>query len=85
MLIVGLVLLIPLIAMQFTSEVSWSWIDFLIAGVILYTFLFILHLLWIRFKSTSSRLIACLVTIVLFVLLWAELAVGVFGSPFAGH
>ena len=31
----GLILLIPLIAMQFTDQVAWSLSDFLIAGALL--------------------------------------------------
>lgn len=77
-------LLIPLIAMQFTSEVNWSPFDFLIAGGLLLgtglTCEFILR------KTRQARLRIALVAGVLVVLalVWAELAVGIFGSPLAG-
>jgi hypothetical protein len=37
-----------------------------------------------RVKSVKSRLLICGVILLAFFLIWAELAVGVFGTPFAG-
>lgn len=34
-LLTGLVLLIPLIVMQFSNEVNWNLFDFLVAGILL--------------------------------------------------
>ncbi len=34
--VVALVLLLPLLAMQFTDEVGWSWADFVFAGALLF-------------------------------------------------
>ena len=85
LLLVFGILSIPLIAMQFTDEVSWKAIDFLIAGLLLYIFGWILYYLWTNLKSTYSKITACIIAIVIFLLLWAELAVGIFGSPLAGH
>jgi hypothetical protein len=36
-------------------------------------------------KTTRNRLIVCAVLAILFLLTWAELAVGIFGSPLAGN
>ncbi|MGB4972677.1 MAG: hypothetical protein WBO32_08455, partial [Cyclobacteriaceae bacterium] len=33
--IVGLLLLIPLVAMQFTNEVNWTFMDFIVAAILL--------------------------------------------------
>ena len=32
----GLLLLLPLVAMQFTNEVNWTFSDFLVAGILLF-------------------------------------------------
>jgi len=82
--IVSFLLFIPFIAMQFTNEVDWKLGDFVIAGVLLYAFILGLFLLWTKVKSKRLRLLACLSIVVLFLLIWTELAIGIFGTPFAG-
>lgn len=83
-LAVACLLLIPFTAMQFTAEVSWSMFDFVVAGALLLgTGLLIeLAIRLIKNKDYQIGVIAAIV-IALF-LLWAELAVGIFGSPIAG-
>ncbi|MDO6391713.1 hypothetical protein Q4E40_16375 [Pontibacter sp. BT731] len=81
--VVGL-LLIPLIAMQFTSEVDWDLGDFVIMGILLLGTGLMAELVIRKVKNTESRLVIIgLILLVLF-LIWAELAVGIFGTPFAG-
>ncbi|MDF0706459.1 MAG: hypothetical protein VX772_02615 [Bacteroidota bacterium] len=76
-------LAIPFIAMQFSSEVQWSLFDFIVAGGLLTVLGFTIDLA--LKKITGTKRIMAVATIVLFFLLiWAELAVGVFGSPLAG-
>jgi hypothetical protein len=38
-----------------------------------------------HFKSLKNRLLLLFLVGCIFFLVWAELAVGLFGSPFAGH
>lgn len=76
--------MIPLIAMQFTSEVVWTPMDFVVAGVLLLSAGFAGVYLWKKLAQSSYRLYIIAGLILLFVLLWAELAVGIFGSPLAG-
>lgn len=77
-------LLIPLIAMQFTDEVDWTFSDFLIMGILLTGTSFLLELV-LRFVSkTKHRIIFIGVVLFTFFLIWAELAVGIFGTPLAG-
>jgi len=74
--VTGLILLIPLIAMQFTTEVNWSPFDFIVMG----GFLFVTGLLLdfaIR-KAGKYRAAAILGILVLFLYIWAGLAVGIF-------
>lgn len=75
---------IPLVAMQFTSEVNWSASDFLVGGILLFgTAIFIE--LTLRFaKGRLSRMLLCALILLIAFLLWAELAVGIFGTPWAG-
>lgn len=77
-------LLIPLIAKLFTDEVNWSLLDFVVMGVLLLSVGFGIDLIVRRVKSTPKRILFIVLAVVVFLLIWAELAVGVFGSPFAG-
>ena len=77
-------LLIPAIAMQFTQEVQWSIGDFLVMGVLLFCLGASLDLLRQKIFSAPRRRIWTLVVVLFFLLLWAEMAVGIFNSPIAG-
>ena len=78
------ILSIPLMAMQFTKEVNWTLSDFLIMGILLFITTFTIDFVLKKFKTLKSRLILVVATLALLILVWAELAVGIFGSPFAG-
>lgn len=82
--IVGALLLIPFIAMQFTNEVDWGIQDFTIMGVLLLSTGLLCELIMRKVKRTKHRIIICAGILFLFFLIWAELAVGIFGTPFAG-
>jgi len=78
------ILLVPLIAMQFTEEVKWHTNDFIIAGALLLGAGLLYELIIRKVKKTNYRLIAFLLILLLLVLTWLELAVGIFNSPWAG-
>ena len=82
--IVGLLLTIPLIAMQLTDEVEWSLIDFIIMGTLLLITGLMGEIIFKRGKNSKHRLILYIIIAMIFFLVWAELAVGIFGTPFAG-
>ena len=82
--VIGILLLIPLIAMQFTNEVNWGIFDFVIMGILLSATGFLCEFVLRNVKTTLNRAIVCGLVLFLFFLIWAELAVGVFGTPFAG-
>lgn len=84
MLTVVLLLLIPLIAMQFTDEVNWSLFDFVVMGVLLFGTGLMCELVLRKVKKFEHRIAICAALVVMLFLIWAELAVGIFGSPFAG-
>lgn len=82
--IVFLLLLIPFVAMQFTNEVNWSVMDFVMAGILLFGTSLVIEFVLRKVKSTKHRIFLCVIIIVTLLLIWTELAVGIFGSPVAG-
>jgi hypothetical protein len=80
----ALALLIPAIAMQFTDEVVWTLSDFVVAGSLLFGSSLIYVVGTRKIRSTKSRLVVGLIVAAVLLVVWAELAVGVFGTPFAG-
>lgn len=78
-------LLIPLIAMHYSDEVHWTLIDFAIMGVLLLVAGMWTQRVVKRVKSFPRRATYIILVILLFLLVWAELAVGIFGSPLAGN
>ena len=82
--IVGTILLIPLIAMQLTNEVNWSLFDFIIMGAMLTITGLLGKIIFKKVKKYKHRVILYVVVAIIFFLIWAELAVGIFGTPFAG-
>lgn len=84
LLTVALLLLIPFTAMQFTHEVNWTVSDFVIAGVLLLGTGLLGELILRTVKKTRHRILLCAVLLLALLLIWIELAVGLFGTPFAG-
>lgn len=84
LLIVAVILSIPAIAMQFTNEVQWSLSDFVLMGVLLLGTGTLCELVLNTVKRTEYRIGLCLALLFLLLLVWIELAVGLFGTPFAG-
>ncbi len=82
--IVGIILLIPMIAMQFTDEVNWSFLDFIIMGIMLSITGLALGIIIKKIKDYKYRNIFITIIVMIFLLTWAELGVGLFGTPFAG-
>lgn len=85
LLAVPFLLLIPFIAMQFSDEVQWSFFDFAVAGFLLICTGLLCELVLRKFKTLKSRVLVCALIFLGLALIWAELAVGVFGTPFAGN
>ncbi|MCH6201714.1 hypothetical protein MMU07_19190 [Aquiflexum sp. LQ15W] len=77
-------LLIPLVAMQFTDEVDWNLFDFIIMGTLLLIMGLSIEFALRTFKHLQDRILISGAILIVFFLVWAELAVGIFGSPFAG-
>lgn len=71
------ILLAPLVAMQFTSEVNWSVADFFFAAFMLIGAGVLLEFVLLKVKSRAGKITACLVVIGCFLLGWAIGAVGI--------
>ncbi len=76
---VGL-LLIPLLAMQFTSEVDWTLSDFVVAGILLFGTGFTYKLLTRKSIKLAYRVAIGFALLTGLFLVWVNLAVGVMGS-----
>ncbi len=76
----GLILLIPLIGNQLSTEVNWSPMDFLFAAIMLmgtgFSYLFLAN----RFQGLSYRMGAGVAVLTGLSLIWSNLAVGLLGS-----
>jgi hypothetical protein len=81
---VTFLLLISFFAMRFTDEVKWSRMDFITAGTLLLGTGLLCELALRSIKNIGYRLAACAALLIALFLIWAELAVGLFGTRFAG-
>lgn len=86
----ALILLVPFV-LQLTigtgadgQGFNWKLGDFVAMGALLLAAGLALELFVGRAQTTSSRVVIALVILVAFLLIWAELAVGIFGTPWAG-
>jgi hypothetical protein len=80
-----LFLLIPLIGMLFSNEVNWSFFDFIIMGILILSISFGIKQV---IKATNKRMFRMLLIgliLILFLVVWADLAVGILGTPIAGN
>ncbi len=73
----GAVLLLPLLVMQFTTEVQWTGFDFAIMGMLLFAMASGFVLLARKMRSRHWPWLAILFVLA-FLAIWAQLAVGVF-------
>ncbi len=82
---VAILLLIPFIAMQFTDEVSWTSFDFVVMGILLLSAGLMYEVVMRKVIRIKYRIGLSIAILVVFLIVWAELAVGIFGTPFAGN
>lgn len=76
-IITGVILLVPLLAMQFTTAIIWDETDFVVMGILLFG-MSGLFVLVARKTSHKHRVILGCMFITALLYIWAELAVGVF-------
>lgn len=79
-----LILLIPLVAMLFTNEVNWTISDFIISSFLLLSTGIIFHFTIRKVRSFRYRVVISIALLLILLMIWAELAVGIFDTPFSG-
>jgi hypothetical protein len=85
LLITVLMLIIPFVEqLDGNAAFNWSGFDFVLAFILLFSFGLILEFTFRKLPNKKSKFIVILMILFLFVLFWAELAVGIFNSPIAG-
>lgn len=80
-----LLLCISIIGNLISKEFNWSASDFGIAAVLLLGAAFFIDLIQKIIKNKTYKIMICTAIVLLLMLTWAELAVGLFGTPFAGN
>lgn len=78
------ILLLPLVGGQLSTEIQWDLADYIVAAVLLTAAVIGVELILIFNLSKRQQMVLLIVFFLSFLLLWAELAVGIFGSPLAG-
>ena len=76
----GFLLLLPLLAMQFTNEVVWDVADFIVVGVLLLGTGLTYKLAAIKVGNIVYRSAVGLALTAAFILIWVNGAVGIIGS-----
>ena len=77
-------LIIPLFFTVISDEFNWSFFDFIIMGFMMIFVGISFELVSRVIKSGKRKKLLYGLIILLFLLLWAELGVGIFNSPIAG-
>ena len=78
------ILAIPLIAMQFTKEVNWDYKDFIAMGILLFSTASVVDIILKKKIHLKKKVFYVAIALFFLMLVWIELAVGIFASPFAG-
>jgi len=80
-----LLLCIPLIGMWITDEINWSPLDFIIMGSLLTLLGAGINFVINYTKNSNNKTLYIGILVLIFLLIWAELSVGIFDSPIAGN
>ena len=75
--VVTILLFIPLIAMQFTNEVNWGILDFIVSAILLLSTGLAFNFVIQKVKNTKLKIAICLAILAVLLLIWTELAVGI--------
>ncbi len=77
-------LLIPLAGNLMSPQVEWDLKDFLVMGTLLLGAGLSIELILRKVSNQTTRTLVIILLVLAFLLLWAEMAVGIFGSPLSG-
>ncbi|MDZ4805068.1 MAG: hypothetical protein SGI90_09430 [Candidatus Eisenbacteria bacterium] len=79
-LVTALILMVPLVAMQFSSEVDWNVGDFIVMGALLFGTGLVYEFVAGRSSNGVYRFAVGLSAVTSLLLIWVNLAVGIIGS-----
>lgn len=79
-LVTALILMVPLVAMQFTEEVSWDLFDFVLIGAVLFGVGLVYELIAKKSEKTVYRVAFGFGITGAFLLFWVNGAVGIIGN-----
>jgi len=79
-LVTALILLVPLLAMQFTDEVVWNLADFVVGGALLFGTGLAYELIARKWGNTAYRAAVGVAVAAALILIWINLAVGLIGD-----
>jgi len=65
-------------------KLDWSGYDFLVMALLILSFSIIINLTLYYLKSSKFKFLLVFILMIIFMLIWIELAVGIFGTAFAG-
>ncbi len=71
--------------MQFTNEVNWTLSDFVVAGILVLGTGLMYELVLRNINQLKYRIAICGALQFALIMIWVELAVGIFGIPFGGN
>ena len=78
-----LLLLFPLVGTLVSNEVNWSFFDFIVMGILILSMSFGIKQVVMTTKNTNYRILIIGMILLVFILVWVELAVGIFDTPFS--
>jgi hypothetical protein len=72
------ILLIPLVAMQFTDAVVWDFMDFVVTGMLLFGAGLVFELTTRNIRNKKYKVLIGIALASAVIVIWIELAVGIF-------
>ena len=82
---ITVILIIPVFGKLFTDDFQWTLPDFIIGAILLYGTGLMIDFILSKVLKKSHRIALCGFILFLLISIWAELAVGLIGTPFAGN
>lgn len=79
------ILTIPILGKLYTDDFQWALPDFIIGAMLLYGTSFLIDVIMRKVQKKSHRIALSGLILLVLLCIWAELAVGLIGTPFAGN
>jgi len=73
-----MILSVFLVATFVSSEVNWSPFDFILGGTLIFSFGLLINYILLKVKERKFKIFLAVAVVLLFLVIWAELAVGIF-------